>query len=466
MQITTGANRYLLSGAVEFIYDGTNWIIIGGSNNSTLFVTFDYSSGRYTSDKTYSEIENALLAGKCVIGKRPNNNKLYYVTDWSVNSSIMFKCTYYDGSVLYTYYYNVTPSSVNFSYNSYYPQQIYNHASCFDIVYEQSQNKYVVDNYVGDGAWINDYLEYTGHQYSCFARLLSGNINYNTNEWNVGGDSSANYYYEDSELFYLDTVDYDPNYEYDAYDDGSSYYGAVILRFNNSDNSKSIVINYGQELSDSYRCDVTVTTGGAGGTYYGTCDTAANVAAKVVACPSFTTLQEGATVRVKFTYANTVSYQMMSPSDIYATLNVNNTGAKPIMLYGSTYASAYLTGSWAAGSIITFTYNGSSWVLNDYHNNRISYSSGTGLATSFEEDENNIRTIIFNHSSSVTAQNTQAVYPIKINSTGHITGYGSAVQPLPAAPSTNGTYILKCVVSNGTPTYSWEEMQQGSGVQF
>lgn len=28
--------------------------------------------------------------------------------------------------------------------------------------------------------------------------------------------------------------------------------------------------------------------------------------------------------------------------------------------------------------------------------------------------------------------------------------------PLPAAPSQNGTYILKCIVSNGTPTYSWE----------
>lgn len=28
--------------------------------------------------------------------------------------------------------------------------------------------------------------------------------------------------------------------------------------------------------------------------------------------------------------------------------------------------------------------------------------------------------------------------------------------PLPAAPSQNGTYVLKCIVSNGTPTYSWE----------
>ena len=27
---------------------------------------------------------------------------------------------------------------------------------------------------------------------------------------------------------------------------------------------------------------------------------------------------------------------------------------------------------------------------------------------------------------------------------------------LPAAPSQNGNYILKCTVSNGTPTYSWE----------
>lgn len=32
---------------------------------------------------------------------------------------------------------------------------------------------------------------------------------------------------------------------------------------------------------------------------------------------------------------------------------------------------------------------------------------------------------------------------------------------LPTAPTTDGTYMLKCVVSSGTPTYSWEEITVG-----
>ena len=32
---------------------------------------------------------------------------------------------------------------------------------------------------------------------------------------------------------------------------------------------------------------------------------------------------------------------------------------------------------------------------------------------------------------------------------------------IPAAPTTDGTYMLKCVVSSGTPTYSWESVSVG-----
>lgn len=32
---------------------------------------------------------------------------------------------------------------------------------------------------------------------------------------------------------------------------------------------------------------------------------------------------------------------------------------------------------------------------------------------------------------------------------------------IPAAPTTDGTYMLKCVVSSGTPTYSWESVVVG-----
>ena len=60
--------------------------------------------------------------------------------------------------------------------------------------------------------------------------------------------------------------------------------------------------------------------------YYGVCSTAADTAAKTVTIDNFS-LVTGAMVIVKFTNANT--NKTTAP-----TLNVNNTGAKPICRYG------------------------------------------------------------------------------------------------------------------------------------
>lgn len=48
--------------------------------------------------------------------------------------------------------------------------------------------------------------------------------------------------------------------------------------------------------------------------------------------------------------------------------------------------------------------------------------------------------------------NSDGLYMVK-QANGQMTLTSS---PLPAAPSQNGTYVLKCTMSNGTPTYSWE----------
>lgn len=77
---------------------------------------------------------------------------------------------------------------------------------------------------------------------------------------------------------------------------------------------------------------------------YGTCDTAAGTAAKVVSCSDFT-LFTNATVIVKFSNANTAS----AP-----TLNVNNTGAKTITGFES---SSVLSG------LCEFMYDGTNWCL-------------------------------------------------------------------------------------------------------
>ena len=111
-----------------------------------------------------------------------------------------------------------------------------------------------------------------------------------------------------------------------------------------------------------------VTAGGSthsvGSTLYGTCDTAASTAAKVVTCSDFTTLITGVTIHVKFTYSNSAS----SP-----TLNVNSTGAKSIYRYGTTVPSASASWSWYTGAVVSFTYDGSAWIMNDMIGNDNTY---------------------------------------------------------------------------------------------
>lgn len=106
---------------------------------------------------------------------------------------------------------------------------------------------------------------------------------------------------------------------------------------------------------------------------YGVCSTAAATAAKTVTVDNFS-LEAGAVVIVKFTNANSVA----SP-----TLNVNDTGAKPIMRYGTTAASTGTTTSgWIAGAVQLFVYDGTNWIR-EYWNNT-TYSNvalGQGYAT-------------------------------------------------------------------------------------
>jgi hypothetical protein len=82
-------------------------------------------------------------------------------------------------------------------------------------------------------------------------------------------------------------------------------------------------------------------------TLYGTCDTAADVAAKVVQCPEFDRLMTGVTIHIKFTNENTANG---------AGLNVNGLGLKRI-------TNGH---SWKKGAVVSFTYDGDCWVSNNF----------------------------------------------------------------------------------------------------
>lgn len=91
----------------------------------------------------------------------------------------------------------------------------------------------------------------------------------------------------------------------------------------------------------------TGTAGKDGQMLYATCDTAAGTVAKVASLAAGTlSLKAGATVAVKFTYANTVS----SP-----TLNIAGTGTKAMYIQG--VRDVY----WTDGATVTFTYDGINW---------------------------------------------------------------------------------------------------------
>lgn len=81
---------------------------------------------------------------------------------------------------------------------------------------------------------------------------------------------------------------------------------------------------------------------------YGTCDTAAATAAKIVTLASYGLITNGI-VSVKFTYAVPAS----------ATMNINSKGAKAVYYKGA----AITAGIIKAGDVATFIYNGTNYIL-------------------------------------------------------------------------------------------------------
>lgn len=107
-----------------------------------------------------------------------------------------------------------------------------------------------------------------------------------------------------------------------------------------------------------------------GSTLYGTCNTGASTAAKVVTCNNFTELVEGVTIHVKFT-------QSLEPLSSTMTLNVNGTGAVAIKGYHP---------HCIINTIVSFTYDGTSWVMNDVLNTMQDQIVIDGLTNLVEEE--------------------------------------------------------------------------------
>lgn len=90
-------------------------------------------------------------------------------------------------------------------------------------------------------------------------------------------------------------------------------------------------------------------------------------------------------------------------------------------------------------------------------NDNTTYFAGSGLSLSGTT---------LNHSNSVTAQNTQAIYPIKIDAQGHISAYGSAVTPLTSSSTLNASKLNGTIPTSCLPSYVDDVLEYESNNDF
>lgn len=131
-------------------------------------------------------------------------------------------------------------------------------------------------------------------------------------------------------------------------------------------------------------------------TAYGTCTTASGTIAKVATIQDSQpfSLIEGVTVHIKFTNYNSAT----NP-----TLNVNGTGAKAIMRYGTTRPLNSTATSWQSGSVVSFTYDGTYWQMNGWLNDNT-------WVTQTNSTDNTTRNILLGANAANTTTYTSGSY--------------------------------------------------------
>lgn len=180
--------------------------------------------------------------------------------------------------------------------------------------------------------------------------------------------------------------------------------------------------------------------------FTGTSSTATGTAAKVVSCSDTSfALTNGVTITVTFSTANTAD----AP-----TLNVNSKGAKAIY-FDNAVTSSSNKFRWQAGSVITFQYNGTYWVVINYENLEY-FTSSTAAGTAAKVNATVTGTFVLCRGTTInvyfsTANSATSALTLNIGSTGAYTIYyknaatSSSNQYLWAAGTTvtftfNGSY--------------------------
>jgi len=178
------------------------------------------------------------------------------------------------------------------------------------------------------------------------------------------------YFTPDDGRFYIDVeLDADPPYYYDK----AVVNGKTIYRIEIESKTWAELINTKSNVNHTHSIDdIDDVDAPALVNYYGTCSTSSSSPEKIVTVNGSFSLVEGVQVTVRF--VNAPAYQGRG-----WTLNVNGTGAKAIYKYGTTGSYSSGDDSWYAGSIVTFTYNGSAWIINNWEGTTYNVISTSGM---------------------------------------------------------------------------------------
>lgn len=132
----------------------------------------------------------------------------------------------------------------------------------------------------------------------------------------------------------------------------------------------------------------------------------------------------------------------------------------------TTYESKAAASGGTAVSLVT---TGEKYTWNNKTSNTgtvTQVTAGTGLSVGTTAGGNITGTGTLNHTNSVTAQTTQAIYPIKIDAQGHISAYGNAVTPLTASSTLDATKLSGTVPTASLPSYVDDVLEYSAKSSF
>ena len=179
---------------------------------------------------------------------------------------------------------------------------------------------------------------------------------------------------------------------------------------------------------------------------YGTCSTAAGTTAKVVVCSDIpSALYAGLTITVKFSTANTV----LAP-----TLNLTSDGTTSIGTKAIWVDNAVTSTSnclfWNTNAVITFTYDGTQWIVVDQPS---TYYATCSTAAATASKVATVATSVVRKGTTVTVTFTNA-HNSSTSATMYITG---------TSTNANRTMYINGVAVNTTNANSWSA---GESVTF